>query len=175
MKTADPTLMVSIAGSAVIVKVSGRATFNSSLDFKTLIQELRTRGFKRFLLDLGDCLVMDSTFLGVLAGLGQKIAASQNNGESPRMQLLCPNQRVSELLENLGVSHLFQVVDHTSPCAQEFATVQLGGHSREEITKTCLEAHQTLMNINPANVPKFKEVTRFLAEDLEKLKAGNAV
>jgi hypothetical protein len=41
--------------------------------------------------------------------------------------------------------------------------------SREEISRTCLEAHLTLMDINPDNVPRFKEVAKFLAEDLEKL------
>ena len=43
------------------------------------------------------------------------------------------------------------------------------GATKEEVTRACLEAHQTLMNINPANVPKFKEVSQFLAEDLKKL------
>jgi hypothetical protein len=34
-----------------------------------------------------------------------------------------------------------------------------------------LEAHQTLMAIDPRNVSKFKEVTAFLAEDLKRLKS----
>jgi hypothetical protein len=41
--------------------------------------------------------------------------------------------------------------------------------SREEVTRTCLEARKTLMAANPDNVDRFKEVTRFLAEDLKKL------
>jgi hypothetical protein len=40
---------------------------------------------------------------------------------------------------------------------------------KTQLSRTCLEAHQTLMNINPGNVPKFKEIARFLAEDLKKL------
>ncbi len=36
--------------------------------------------------------------------------------------------------------------------------------------RACLEAHQTLMDINPENVTRFKDVTKFLAEDLEKLR-----
>ena len=42
--------------------------------------------------------------------------------------------------------------------------------TREEMSQTCLEAHQLLMKINPDNIPKFKDVTQFLAEDLRKLK-----
>ena len=36
------------------------------------------------------------------------------------------------------------------------------------MTRTCIEAHQTLMDISPANVAKFKDVTQFLAEGLKK-------
>jgi hypothetical protein len=44
---------------------------------------------------------------------------------------------------------------------------------KAEAARTCLEAHQTLMNINPANVPRFKDVTKFMAEDLKRLQAQN--
>jgi len=42
------------------------------------------------------------------------------------------------------------------------------GPTRLETSRTCLEAHETLMKINPDNVPKFKDVTQFFAEDLKK-------
>ncbi|MDB6032217.1 MAG: Anti-sigma-factor antagonist, partial [Verrucomicrobiales bacterium] len=42
-----------------------------------------------------------------------------------------------------------------------------------EISRTCLEAHKTLMEINPANISKFKDVTQFLAEDLKKMEEGS--
>ena len=45
-----------------------------------------------------------------------------------------------------------------------------GQHSREETTRACLEAHQTLITLNPENATKFKEVTQFLAEDLKRLR-----
>ena len=38
------------------------------------------------------------------------------------------------------------------------------------MSRTCLDAHQTLMEINPANIPKFKDVAQFLADDLKNLK-----
>lgn len=41
------------------------------------------------------------------------------------------------------------------------------------MARTSLEAHQTLMKINPANIPKFKDVAEFLAEDLKKLEERN--
>ena len=40
--------------------------------------------------------------------------------------------------------------------------------SRVEMSRNCLEAHEILMAINPDNIPKFKDVAKFLAEDLKK-------
>lgn len=178
MSTASAKLLVFASGHLACIKIAGRANFTSSLDFKTLIQELSEKAVNRFVLDLSECVLMDSTFLGVLAGFGLKMSASPNgqaNGESKFIELLNPNARISELLENLGVLHLFKVVncaDNDLPKDSSMAPVAVPQTkaSREEITRNCLEAHRTLMEIDPANVPKFKEVAQFLAEDLKKMK-----
>src|ERR1035438_7494969 len=55
------------------IKICGRANFACSPDFKTLLNELVQKGFTHFIMDLGECVLMDSRFLGVLAGLGMKL------------------------------------------------------------------------------------------------------
>ena len=164
-----PTLQVAVTEQAALVKISGRASFNCSVDFKTLVYELRDRGYRQFVLDVTECPIMDSTFLGVLAGFGLKLADS--DGQKTSITLLNPNQRILDLLENLGVAHLFCAVQGSNPLSNEFREVRQNGGEpgKIETARTCLEAHETLMAINPANVPKFKDVTRFLAEDLKRL------
>jgi hypothetical protein len=87
---------------------------------------------------------------------------------------LNPNTRIAELLENLGVIHLFKIRIGTLDLPKEVAThtPAQANPTREEVSRNCLEAHRTLMEISPDNVPKFKEVTQFLAEDLKKSKTG---
>lgn len=155
----------------VWVKIAGRATFTSSVDFKTLINQLWQKGNLRFVLDLTDCVLMDSTFLGVLAGLGLKFSNAQS-GETPAtIELLNANGRISDLLENLGVAHLFRLSKNASPTNDNLTPIDQAAASadRQEVQRTCLEAHETLMEINPNNVPRFKDVARFLAEDLKKM------
>jgi hypothetical protein len=48
-------------------------------------------------------------------------------------------------------------------------TPESSNPTHEEITRTSLEAHQTLMEVNPENVARFKDVTQFLAEDLRSI------
>lgn len=154
------------------IRISGRANFNSSVDFKTVVGELRQRGFHYFIIDLAECTLMDSTFLGVLTGLGLKMGQGNPNADDGTIELLNANARITELLENLGVLHLFRLTQGKPAPAgtTESFTPAPCNPSKEEVTRACLEAHRTLMDVNPENVARFKDVAQFLAEDLKKLK-----
>src|SRR5436853_7738776 len=100
MSKTGPALSVAVVERTAFIKVPGRANFTSSCDLKNVVAGLRERGFADFVLDLHECVTMDSTFLGVLAGL-----VLRNNHpapEVPRIELLNPNARVLDLIENLG-------------------------------------------------------------------------
>jgi anti-sigma B factor antagonist len=158
----------------VVVRITGRANFQSSVDFKATLIELWQRGAHRFILDLTQCQLMDSTFLGVMAGLGLKFSKESNSSGHARIELLNPSQRVADLFDNLGIIQLFTVV--TSP-GSGAGTNELNpvdppcgtNADRKETTRICLEAHKLLMELNSANVPKFKDVTKFLEEDLRRM------
>ena len=167
---ANPSLWVSADERTAFLKICGRATFNQSVDFKRFAHETLSRGYRDFVLDLSECLIMDSTFLGVLAGFGQK-AAEVTGGPGPAtVTLLNANERIADLLDNLGVAHLFQAAKAAPAVPADYQPSEGSNASKEELARTCLEAHETLMKINPANVPKFKDVTRFFAEDLDRLR-----
>jgi anti-anti-sigma regulatory factor len=156
------------------IKISGRANFSSSIDFKTVVQELRQKGCHYFVLDLSECALMDSTFLGVLAGFGLKNSTGGPSQPPTTIELLNPNERITELLESLGVLHLFKLTQGPlqMPDGSESRAVTSCSSTKEEVTRSCLEAHQTLMQLSPENAAKFKEVAAFLSEDLKKAKPG---
>jgi anti-anti-sigma regulatory factor len=169
-KTAS-TLCVAVVEHTAFIKVPGRANYASSIDLKNLVGELRQRGFSEFVLDLRECITMDSTFLGVLAGL--VLRNSHPEPAAPSIELLNPNSRVLDLVENLGVLNMFKVTNDPAPLTLCFEpAADHAEPSKEEVTRNCLDAHRTLMKLNPDNVPKFKEVTQFMAEDLKKMANG---
>lgn len=178
MAKAPPVISVAVVDHTAFVKIPGRANFTSSADFKTLVTELRGRGVDHYVLDLGECVTMDSTFLGVLAGMVLRHAdGKETTSDSARLRLdlLNPNARIADLLENLGVVHLFNILHQENPCTAIFEPVDntQPAPSRVDVSKTCLEAHETLMRINPDNILKFKDVAQFLAEDIRKLNEQN--
>jgi anti-anti-sigma factor len=161
-------LSVLVGKNFACIKIAGRANFASSPDFKTLLSELAQKGFGHFIIDLSECVLMDSTFLGVLAGFGMKL--NPNGAPAERgIELHNATARVSELLENLGAAHLFKTTtgELKLPADVKTCTPESINPTHEQITRICLEAHQTLMAMNPENVARFKDVAQFLAEDLK--------
>ena len=174
MSNPSAKLSVLVGRDFACVKIAGRANFMSSPDFKTLLGELSQKGYSHFIIDLSECVLMDSTFLGVLAGFGLKTNPGATPGKCD-IELANPNTRVSELLENLGVLPLFKITTGPLqlPGNVEACAPELASPTRMEITRTSLEAHQTLMAANPDNVARFKDVTQFLAEDLKNLEKSS--
>ena len=158
-----------VCSNFACVKIAGRANYVSSPDFKTLLNELTAKGYRRFIIDLSECVLMDSTFLGVLAGFGLKMRPVDSDQQG--IELFNANARVAELLENLGVASLFKMMAGALQLPDDLktSTPEPANPTHEEITRTCLEAHQTLMTMNPENAARFKDVAQFLAEDLKTL------
>ena len=165
-------MLVMVGEQFACIRVIGRANFTSSVDFKSLVDDLRQKGCTRFVLDLSECALMDSTFLGVLAGLGLKLSGGNAEPERRGVELFNPSPRITELLETLGVLPLFKTTQGpfmppAAAQAVEHASVE---PSKSEVNRTCLEAHETLMALSPANAARFKDVAQFLAEGVKKSK-----
>jgi anti-sigma B factor antagonist len=170
MSTPSVSLSVLIGKNFACVKIKGRANFSSSPDFKMLLHGLTQKGYGHFIIDLSECVLMDSTFLGTLAHFALRFGVAGSTSQ-PGVELLNPNTRVIELLENLGALNLFKILTGTLqlPDDLKVCTAETINPTHEQITRTCLEAHQTLMAVNPQNIARFKDVTQFLAEDLNSL------
>jgi len=161
-------MYVAVESSQAFLKLCGRASFACSAQFKTLVYGLRDKRCRRFLLDLSECVIMDSTFLGILARFAHTVSESESDGKVA-LQLLNPNERIVDLLENLGVGHLFEVRQGDPLDPQGGEVIEPGAPDKLASTRVALEAHETLMELNPANVKRFKDAALFMAEDLRRL------
>ncbi len=173
MNDSPAKILVAVFDQTICVKINGRADFTLSLDLKKLVSELWRKGYTHFVFELCDCLTMDSTFLGVLSGIGLKFSNGKSRQEGAPLELLNPNPRIEETLENLGVVDLFTIKHCPERMAGNFEPMTNGAEkSKVDITRTCLEAHETLMTLKPENIQKFKDVAQFLADDLKRLEAA---
>jgi len=86
--------------------------------------------------------------------------------------LFNPNSRIAEVLDSLGVAHLFKITRSADPLAYNFEPLAKSADvTKADVTRNCLEAHKTLMEIKTENINRFKDVAQFLAEDLKRLES----
>lgn len=168
MNRVNPELLVCTEGDAVCVRIRGRADVSVSVGFKAFLTRMLEEHFQQYEVELSECQLMDSTFLGVLCGF----AARREEAGASRPILLNPNNRIRGLVESLGVHDLFAFscgnpVAGASPC-EPLARAETP--TRLALKETSLEAHRTLIALNPDNLPKFRDLTEFLAADVKDLK-----
>jgi anti-anti-sigma regulatory factor len=160
---------VVVEGDTAYVAVTGRACAEGARDFKRFVEGRRAEGIGRVVLDLSRCILMDSTFSGVLAGL-------VTGDGTPRLRfvLVSPNDRVTDLLDNLGVLPLMGVVALSEGRGPSGAPEVLPASApdRQGDAECCLDAHRLLMTLRPENVVRFATLEKYLAAQVDEAVSG---
>lgn len=124
------------------------------------------RGFKQFAVDLSCCSMMDSTFMGTLAGA----ALSLKDSGGGRVSVLGANERNLDLLRGLGLDHILDIETVPQSVFDQIPSLPCCSSASEtgpaETARTALEAHEALIRANPENLAKFKDVLDFIRQDL---------
>jgi anti-sigma B factor antagonist len=163
--TTNPSILVGTANRTVLVRVEGKGTFLNSTGLKEFAKEMVNRGFRDFVIDLANCPVMDSTFMGTLASVGLGLRGL-GQGE---LRVINLNERNRDLLTNLGLDQLFTIVLDGAPVAGEPVKQQpLADAPADKLAQaqTMLEAHEACVEADSANAAKFKDVIEYLKQDL---------
>ena len=157
----ESSIQVGVSGPSVWVRVEGKGTFLNSGNFKQFAREMVDRGYREFVVDLHDCAMMDSTFMGTMAGLALRL---RELGEG-HLQVVHCGQRSRELLSGLGLDQLFRITANGAN-APECEELQKSDFGKQEQAKQMLDAHQALCDAAPENFPRFKDVLEYLKQDL---------
>ena len=155
------SIQVGVNGQAVWVKVKGKGTFLNSGDLKQFTREMVNLGYRNFIIDLENCAMMDSTFMGTMAGVALRL---KELGQGHLHVIHC-GERSRELLTGLGLDQLFDIHSNGA-VAPECDALEPATDSKQETTREMLAAHEALCQAAPQNFSKFKDVLEFLKQDL---------
>jgi len=161
------SIQVGVNGPAVWVRVEGRGSFLNSGSLKEFAQEMVTRGYREFVIDLQNCAMMDSTFMGTMAGVALRL---KELGHGHLHVVHCGN-RSRELLSGLGLDQIFSIHSNgsTAPDCEslgEPVQPEVPNEGKKEQAQTMLEAHEALCQASPENFLRFKDVLDYLKQDL---------
>jgi anti-anti-sigma regulatory factor len=160
-----PSILVGTAQRTVWIRVEGKGSFQNSTGMRAFAKEMMNRGYREFVVDLGHCPVMDSTFMGTLAYIAQGL---RELGQG-QLNVIHLNERNRDLLCNLGFDQLFALEESEAPAGAQPATEEalpVDPNDKATRARTMLAAHEALVEVNPANAAKFKDVLEFLRHDL---------
>jgi len=161
------SILVGCNNKVVGIRVEGKGSFLNSGSVKEFAREMIGRGYREFIVDLANCPVMDSTFMGTLTG----VALQLREHEQGRLSIINLNERNKDLLCNLGLNQLFVIEDSVlnNGEAADQKPLQINpGADRTLQAQTMLEAHEALVEADAGNLTKFKDVLDYLRQDLQR-------
>ena len=162
----DAQVLVARHEKVVQIRVIGRATFKVSRELREYGLHVIRDGIGSLIIDLSQCRGMDSTFMGVLAMMGLEARGKAH------LVIVNAGDQLRNLLESIGVSRLFEFAekDMDKVTWQNLVEAAAEVTNMGDVADTILDAHQTLMDLSPENVPKFKDVVDMLSHDLAEQK-----
>lgn len=145
------------------MKVAGRGTFDNSQCVKDYVQRMIAKGQKEFILDLGKCELMDSTFMGMLTSVAFLLRDIDNG----QLSVVRANARNFSLMESLGLDHLFHVEpESTAPAPETLKEATCPVTTPDEQKTAILIAHEALVEADPRNAVRFQDVIEFLRQEI---------
>lgn len=171
-KTRDDAVFVALTDRYALVKVDGRGSFKVSTALKQFGDSVIQKKLPLVLVDMSACIGMDSTFMGVLAGMATRLKT-----QSAQITLVNCSPRTRGLLNTLGLDQLITSFE-TADTPVEYQAMILGRVPRAKLDdasqqdpgtlKTMLDAHENLVEVAPENMPQFKDVLVYLREEVSR-------
>jgi anti-sigma B factor antagonist len=161
------SIQVGVSGPAVWVRLEGKGSFLNSGSLKEFAQAMVNRGYREFVVDLQSCAMMDSTFMGTLAGVALRL---KELGDGHLHVIHC-STRSRELLSGLGLDQIFSIHNGglSAPVCNDLddnVSSDISPDQKREQAQTMLEAHEALCRAAPENLTRFKDVLDYLKQDL---------
>lgn len=158
--------LVAALDDAVVVSIRGRAIYTTCREFGEFLEKVgKEPSIKRLIFDMKECDGVDSTVLGLTAGVAGDFKAKGGEVVIQRC-----NARIAEVITNLGLPSLLTLLpeDALAPGTEEI--LQTGKTSSQGASPatnhTILQAHETLMEAHHDNIARFKQVVDFMRADL---------
>jgi anti-anti-sigma factor len=161
------SIQVGTNGPAVWVRLEGKGSFLNSGSLKEFAQEMVNRGYREFIVDLQNCVMMDSTFMGTLAGVALRLKELGNG----HLHVVHCGTRSRDLLSGLGLDQIFDIHSEgvAAPECSDLDNDQppnVTPDQKREQAQTMLDAHEALCEAAPENFTRFKDVLDYLKQDL---------
>lgn len=157
-------LEVGLCNDILYARAIGLVTMHNCMCFRDFANHSLNEGCNKIIVDLKDCTGMDSTFIGILAGL-----ALRDSDQGHEVIIINANEVNRKALEEVGVDEFVTLRDEPI----EFPEIEMQHLDEEQ--RTLMEraelvraAHENLVSINDRNKEKYGALLKAFTEQLSK-------
>ena len=169
--TTECPILVGIFDGFSWIRCEGKGSFLNSPALKAFGLERIAAGEVCLVVDLQACTGMDSTFMGTLAGMANRLTAN----EGAALQIADAGERNRHSLEDLGLDFLMEIEPKKAAWSGSVKAVRAALTPHRPVTllgqiqqtKHVLDAHKVLSETNEQNQRTFSSVVTLLESELE--------
>ncbi|HET9957347.1 MAG TPA: STAS domain-containing protein [Polyangiaceae bacterium] len=143
-----------------VLRYFGRVDYMAACGIQKFLDSLVEQGeLSGLVFDLTDAEALDSTNLGLLARMRERVRA-RRLAES---LIVSRNEDINDVLYSMGFDRIFQIVTD-APAASKDGSDPIDGAatSQEELRKTMLDAHRALLELSDRGRAEFQDVVACL-------------
>ncbi len=161
----NSNFIVDVYSDPICLRIKGRANYLNCAPVNDFFNTITQKNNITIMVDLAECTGMDSTFLGLLAGVALEF---KKQDKKSTIYLTNVNNRNLESIENLGLNLILKVNPSEDTLAPHniLNKLQYLNTSKTASPETILQAHQNLVHAQPANSHKFQDVISFLKKQI---------
>ncbi|MEM1294951.1 MAG: STAS domain-containing protein [Verrucomicrobiota bacterium] len=177
-QTNTPAIIAGLFGDVAWIRVQGKGSFQNSPQLRAFADHMVSMGQTHLVVDLEECPVMDSTFMGTLTG----IALILQGHTGSHLQLINANSRNTDLVRSLGLDQILDLDISGDSWTEErelvrhnvTQAVSATPMDRAEHKEHVLHAHEALCQANAENESRFSDVLEYLKQDVAETREAKA-
>ena len=159
------TFKIATLGNSGYVEVYGPGNMNITPVLKDICYAMMDEQKTMILVDLKTCDIVDSTFMGTLVGIQERMTAVW--GIEGKLLIINPSDEHLRLFDMVGISHMIHTVPDIIDVPDFALTgIPVGKVDREEKLRVIVEAHEKLIQLNDINKDKFEKFLGVIKEEM---------
>lgn len=159
--TSENFLEAAMGEGTAYLRVHGRATFEFAPQLLEFIGKAVEDGMHAIFIDMGPCLTVDSTFTGVITSQTIRLREKKCT-----LKLFNVSSHVHDIFSTLGLDKILDIVNTKENEELPYQPMKPGQHSKIEVSRVMLDAHEALASVNESNAVEFKNVVTYLRKKL---------
>jgi len=151
---------------AIYVRVTGLGSMHNASALDAFAEREIEEGAQQFILDLSDCTGVDSTFMGTLLGLSNRV---RELDAGAGIALINVDDHARKQLSSVGVDAFVTLVPGETPLPRKLKLTELSTEpvSDRERLKLMVRAHKDLVSADSRNEAKFGAFLSAIVAELE--------